>query len=283
MKLLLITIAFILVAVPSHATWLGLTQSFKSYGFVAPGGGGSTNYVAGAYYESTTDANLTQASATVNLGTANIQYAAHAFIVAGAAGSASGGSGPVTLVVSGPSINDSGPRTPGDSETVSSDITAESTDAYSETPKKWIGQVTYTLTCTGGCTHTTYSFDFNYGFAKYDDFSNIDFDVQTVECTGRGSAADSSFDIQLIHHKATGWTYAASGFVPGPAAFASSSADHSTESELASGHPFAWKRVSLSEFIKGDDGEGLIIRVITGAANSVTYTNCHIGVDWGIR
>jgi hypothetical protein len=279
----LLIVALLLIAVPSHATWKGYHTEHKSYGFVAPGGGGSTNYVAGAYYESTTDANLTQASATVNLGTANIQYAAHAFVVAGAAGSASGGSGTVTLVVSGTSITDAGTRTPGDSQTVVTDITAESTDAYTETPKKWIGQVTYTLTCTGGCTHTTYSFDFNYGFAKYDDWGNIDFDVQKIECTGRGSAADSSFDIQLIHHKATGWTYAASGFVPGPAAFASSATDHSTESDLANGHPYAWKRVNLDEAIKGDDGEGLIIRVITGAANSVTYTNCHLGVDWGIR
>ena len=100
----------------------------------------------------------TQASATVNHGSTNNPYGAHVGIVAGAAGTASGGTGTVTLVVSGTSwVSTTATRTPADSETIVADITAMSTNSYVETTKRWLGQVTFTLTCTGGCTHTTYA------------------------------------------------------------------------------------------------------------------------------
>jgi hypothetical protein len=222
---------------------------FKSASLTTTASG--TYYTHGYYDAATTDANLTQASATQTHGTANQPYAAHAFIVAGAAGSASGGTGAVEIEVSGTSINDSGTRTGSDTEIIVADITAMSTNAYYETTKKWLGQVTFTLQNAAGSTQTTFSADFNYGFCKYEDYGNVDFTVTDFEVVGVAGASDTSFNIELLHHHDTGWTYAATGFTPGGTVIANMNTDHGTEEDLTNGDSFAYKRANLSTSVTG--------------------------------
>jgi hypothetical protein len=253
---------------------VGGTPNFKSYTFVSRAATGEF-FSAGFYDYSTTDANLTQAALTVNQGSANHPYAAHAFIVAGAAGTTDGSD--LVLTVSGTSINDSGTRTPADSEVIVADATAAATDGYFETNKKWLGQITFTLSSTGG---TTFSFDFNYGLCKYEDFGNRGFTLTDFEFVGLANANDTGFDIEVLHHNDTGWTYAATGFVAGNTPVAQMTVIHSTESDLVNGELFAFKRSGLSTVVDGAALEGLIIRLTIGANNSVSYMDAHLGVQF---
>lgn len=246
------------------------------FSFRSKPGSSGVNYLGGFYDGPSTDASLNQGSPTVTVGSANHPYAAHAFIVAGAAGAATGGSGLVEIEVSGTSITDAGTRTTSDTEVIVADITALATDDYAETAKKWIGQVTYTLQLAGGATHTAFNVDFNYGLAKYNDIGNHDFQLQAFDAIGRAGGNDSNFDLEILHHQATGWTYAASGFIPGSAPISQLTTIYGTESDLANGEPFAFKQTGLSEIIRGEGSEGFLVRVTTGTNNAVEF------LDFGI-
>lgn len=231
----------------------------------------------GSYEFSATDANLTQASTTQTFGTANVSYAAHAFAVTGGAGTVD--TGVIGLRVNGTSINDQGTRTTSDTETIIADITTASLNDYQETAKKWLGQVTYELFTVSG-SPTTFSLDFNYGRAKYDDWFNTDFTITDVQATGFAGANDAAFDIKLMHHQASGWTYSAAAFTPITAAntVASLATDHSTDDQLLSGEHVSWKRDNLSEVIDGTGSEGFLLFVSSSANNAVEYLNLTIGV-----
>jgi len=257
----------------------GVGTVIKSYAYSSPGGATGLFYSAGFYESADLDANLNQGLTTQVFGSANSSYAAHAFIVAGAAGTATGGSGAVIVTVTGTSITDAGVRTGTDSETIVADITALATDQYIESTKKWLGIVTFTLD-VGATGHTAYALDFNYGLAKYEDSQNTDFTIRAVECVGLAGAADTSFNIQICHHEAVGWTYAASGFMPGATTLWDMNVDHGTEQNLINGEHFAWKKTGLSQFINGDTNEGFLVRVTTGANNAVDYMNIHIAVTF---
>lgn len=252
---------------------------FKSYSFISRGSraAAGTYYIAGYYNAPAADANLSQASQTVVLGTANIAYAAHAFLVAGGAGSASGGSGNVEVEVSGTSITDAGVRTTSDTEIIVANIASASLNQYFETDKKWLGQITFTLQNATGATQTTFSFDFNYGYCKYEDFGNRDFTVTDFEAVGLGGANDSSFNIRLFHHTSTGWTYAATGFVPGGTVLFDMSTIHLTEDQIGNGIPFAFKRAGLSQSINGAGSDGLVVEITTGTNNTIEDMNVHLG------
>lgn len=259
----------------------GRVSSFKSYA-ISPASSGTT-YFAGFYHANSTDINLTQAAPTGTHGSANQPEAARAFWVSGGAGSASGGAGTVTVVASGTSITDSGVRTGSDSEMIVPDITATSLDEYFQTDKKWIGSITYTITCTGGCTHTTYSADGNIGHAKFEDFGNsgsLGFTVTDFEIVGQAGANDSGFDVDLIYHSCTGWTYAATGFVPGDGAIASLDTDYGAESDLTNGEFFSYKRDNLSTDVDTTAAckEGVLGEIKTGANNAIDFATAHIGV-----
>jgi hypothetical protein len=248
--------------------------TFKSYNVTTQGlGAGPTIYAAGYYESNAADANLDQAGPTATFGTANASYAAHAFIVAGGAGVTDGSD--LVLTVSGVSITDAGIRTVADSEVIVADCTAAALNGYYETTKKWLGQITYTLTSTAG---TAFSFDFNYGFAKYEDFGNIDFTVTDFEAVGYAGANEANFDIELLHHSITGWTYNAAAFVPGGTVIVQLSTDHSTDDQLVSGEHFAFKRAGFSTAITGSGSEGVLARVTTTANNAIEYLNIHIGI-----
>ncbi|MHC4762832.1 MAG: hypothetical protein ACYS71_05600 [Planctomycetota bacterium] len=251
----------------------------RSYTFTSRGVGAGIFYIAGYYNAPAADANLNEGSPTVVLGTANISYAAHAFLVAGGAGAAAGGAGAVEIEVSGTSITDAGVRTPGDTQVIVADITTLALNQFAETSKKWIGQVTYTLQNASGSTQTTFSVDFNYGFNKYEDFGNKDFTLTDFECVGLGGAADSSFNIRLLKQDVSNWTYSAAAFVPGGTELLNMNSIHSTEQDVANGIPFAFKRSGLSETVDGNDSEGLVVEITTGANNTVQDMDVHIGVD----
>lgn len=261
------------VAVPDQTN-----TALKSYTFSSRGIIQGTYYVGGFYEAPAADCNLDEGSTTQTLGGANVPYGAHAFLVAAAAGAAAGGSGAVTIVVSGTSVTDLGVRDASGTETIVADITGMSTDAYYETTLKWIGQVTYTLT-VGATGHTTYNADFNYGFAKYEDFANRDFTIRDFETTGLAAANDSSFDVQLLHHKDTGWTYSAAAFVPGTGALISLVGTYSTESDTDSASYFAYKRTGLSTAVTGTDIGGTLVKIICGQNNTVQRMDVHVGVE----
>jgi hypothetical protein len=255
-------------------------NNFKSYAFSSPLGTTGAFYAAGYYEAPAADTTITQASATQTLGGANLAHGAHAFIVASGPGSASGGAGTVEIEVSGTSITDAGARITSDTEVLTTDITTMSTDDYLETSKKWLGQVTYTIQPSGAGTHTTYSATFNYGLCKYEDWGNRDFEVTDFEMVGLAGANDSSFDIELLHHKATGWTYDAAAFVAGNGAVVKMSDDYSTESNLSTNDQFAYKRAGLSTDVTGSGSEGVVVRITTGSNGAVRNSSIHIGVEF---
>ena len=134
-----------------------------------------------------------------------------------------------------------------------------------------MGQITYTLTGAAG------SFDFNYGFVKYDDFGNRDFTLTDFEATGYAGANETGLDIELLHHEPTSFVYNATAFDPNTTALISLSTDHGTNDDVANDNNFAYKRAGLATAIAGSSSEGLIIRVNTATNNSMAYMNFHIG------
>lgn len=252
----------------------GNTPSFKSYTFRSKDAIGGTHYVGGFYQSPVSDANLTNASPFITYGEANHPYAAHAFVVSGGNGSTDGSD--LVLTVSGTSITDAGVRTESDTQVIEATTADSVLNSYHETPKKWLGVVTFTLSSTDG---TAFSYSFNYGFCKYEDWGNRDFTITDFECTGSPNMNDSGFDIELLHHKATGWIYNPTVFTPGAPPIYQMTNIHSTESDLNSDEPFAFKLADLSVPVDGGDSEGTIIRVTTGVNNSVFYMNIHLGVN----
>lgn len=253
----------------------GTVPVLKSYNFSARSASSGTYYNAGFYEAAAADSNLTNASTTQTLGTANAAHASHAFIVAALAGVTDGSD--LVLTVTGTSITDAGVRTGSDSQVIVSDCTTSSLNTYYETSKKWIGQITFTLSSTGG---STFNYDFNYGLAKYEDFGNRSFTLTDFEVTGLANSNDSGFDVILYKHSQTGWTYHASAFVPGNSVLAQLSTIHGAEREAVSGDQIAFKRAGMSTAIDGSASEGLVIAIITTVNNSLSYLNSHIGVTF---
>jgi hypothetical protein len=250
----------------SHTTPISAT-------IVNPGTVTGDFFLHGFYDAPVADSNLTNASTTQTHGAANSSHAAHAIVVAAAAGVTDGSD--LVLTVTGTSITSAGVRTTGDSETIVADCTASSTDQYYETTKHWLGQVTYTLTSSGG---GTFNYDFNYGFAAYDDISDSNFLLDHFVFEWYGKTADTNWDIHVVHHKSTGWTYHASAFVPGPPDLYSLTVDHSTDNKLIANDYGRWKRTGLSDSILGASNEGLIVHVTTSVNNSLNWCNSSIFV-----
>lgn len=253
---------------------IGGESVFKSYTFAARAGSSGEFFQAGFYDYAVADADLTQASLTVTHGGANAPYGAHAFIVSEGNGTTDGSD--LVLTVTGTSITDAGVRMAADSEVIEATAAASPTDTYFETSKKWIGQITYTLSSTGGAT---FDYTFNYGFAKYEHFGAEAFIVTDFESVGEPNADDAGFNIQLLHHNSTGWTYSAAAFVAGNTPVLDMNVDYSTESDIDGGVPFAYERTGLSISVGAGAAEGVIVRVTTAANGSITFMDTHIGVD----
>lgn len=240
--------------------------------FTTQGIGAGTYYNYGFYDFSATDANLTQASPTVTWGLSGWAHQSHPFAVCGGTGSVTGG-GRVALVAEGDIYNDFGQSLIGSIDTIITDIENVSLNEYYEATK-FNSLVTYRLVVAEGAP-TAYSLDFNYGFAKYDDSFNRDFYLVGIETTGLAAANDNGFNIELLHHTNTGWTYAATGFEAGNGVLTQFS-DMSPNDELKNNRPFAWKSLNLGDFIEGSQSEGVVLRITTGANNSVQQMNTKI-------
>lgn len=248
--------------------WTTPVSTFKSYS-IADAGNAGTFYIGGFYRAPSAAATLTiGGTVTQTYGTAGKAIGAHAFCVASGAGGAD-----LVLTVTGISITDAGVRNDADSEIIVADCDTATTDAYYETSKKWLGQITYTLSGAAG------SFAFNYGWAKYEDFGNRDFTITDFEITGKTGASETGLNVEVLHHESTAFVYSAAAFVPNITAVYSLATDYGTNNDVASEN-FAWKRAGLSEAITGSGLEGTIIRITTAVNNSIDYFNAHLGVSF---
>ena len=249
----------------------GPELNWSSYHFVS--GASATYYSGGGFYHGdAVDANLTNVSPSFTHGTANEPSGAHMFWVFG--GSAVTGGGTAFLNISGSWVDDDGNMI--DAEiTLISDLSLLSVDDYTETTQKWLGQVKYKLGCTGTCT--TFTADGNTGHSKYADFQDNDFTIRAIEVIGEGGAADTGFDVCIKHHDGEGWTYAATGFVPGNGDLACLATDYGANNDISSGGLISWDR-NFDTFISGSTNEGLIIEITTTANNSVRSLDIKYGI-----
>ncbi|KKK81802.1 hypothetical protein LCGC14_2809790, partial [marine sediment metagenome] len=245
----------------------------KSFSFSSPAGSSGTFYRGGNYFAPAGEAVLTNVSPTVTLGSANISYAMHAFAVAKGDGATDGSD--LVLTVTGASIDDEGNYNGSDSQVLVADalLATFATDTYGETPNKWTGQITITLSSTGG---GTFNCSFNYGYAKYEDLMNQALSLTGLEVSGFAGANDTGFNIRLLYHSPTGWTYNASAFVPGGTVLANQNTDHSTDSELKNGEPINYKRTDLNQDVAGAGAEGLVIEITTTANKAVEFIDLHL-------
>lgn len=245
----------------------------RSYNFTSNGIGADTYYVAGSYDGPTDDANLTQVSPSVSFGTANNAYGAHAYIVAGGAGSVDAGQ--VGVYVIGTTQNDVTGKIDLDTAIITDDITSLSLNEYLETPEKFDSTAVWEFYTVSG-SPATYSLDFNYGYAKYEDFGNVDFTVTGFEVTGLGGATDVSFDLTFLHHSSVGWIYAATGFIPGNTVIADWSDKKAPSDNIINNLNFACKWSELNYFVNGDSDEGVIVRIVTGQPNTIQSMSLHL-------
>ena len=231
------------------------TESEKAWSFVSPAGSSGTFYVGGYYFFNSGNSTFV---APQTLGTANLSYAAHAFIVASDAPASD-----TVITITGTTINDEGVRN-GSATAELTVLAAGAPNDYYETPEKWIGQMTFTFTSGDNTVN------YNWGMCKYWDNNNNHFRVVGIEVTGTaGTGNDANPNVSLLHHKTTGWTYNAGSTPSPPAAVADMNTDHGTESQFSNSQPFAWKRSNLSEEIDGGHSEGTIIQWDTTANKAV--------------
>lgn len=236
-------------------------------------GTATAHYVAGFYDWSATDANLTQASPTITHGAADLTRAAHVGIVPQGAGSVD--SGQVGIRAVGTLDSETGAQTPAQTRVITDDITTLAGNIMVETTDKFSGTVSIELYVVSG-TPTVYSLDFNYGYSKYEDFANADFSLATLEAVWEGNATDTGMNIELIHHRSPGWSYAATGFVAGNGFICQRSVDQATNYNVSSGIYGAYKRIDLDEFIEGSGTEGVLLRVTTDTINSIASMDIHM-------
>ena len=244
-----------------------------SYNFTSNGVLADTYWKGGFYKWNATDASLSQASDTVGYGTAGKAYAAHASIVAGGAGVVD--TGQVGLRVTGTLDSEEGTQTAAQTAIITDDITTLTLNNYYETSEKFSGDIVFELYVVSG-TPTAYSLDFNYGYSKYEDFQNRDFTVTSFEVTWQGGANDSGFDIALLHHKTTGWTYAATGFEPGDGDICRKSVDQAIDGNVVNGEDGAYKRTNLNVYVDGGASEGVLVQIITGANSTIQTADIHV-------
>lgn len=249
----------------------------KTFHITTQGLGSGTFYSGGFYEASDVDANLTQVATTVTFGDANHPYAAHAFVLLG--GACTTDASTVSLTVSGTSISDSMVRTAADSEVITTDCTGASPNDYLETTKRWLGTYTITMASAGA---TAFAADFNYGYAQYADLNSQDYIVKSFGCVGLAGANDAGFDLELLYHRPLGWTYAATGFVPGDSALIQTSTILAPEDDLTNGQHFVFEAKGLSDEITASAQEGVLIRVTTTQNNSIEYIDCTMGV-WFVQ
>ena len=245
----------------------------RAYSFTSADAAAGTHYRAGFYGWATTSVALNQGSLSVVHGAADLTKAAHVGIVAAAAGIVD--TGQVGIQVTGTLDDETGPQTASQTAVITDDITTLTTNMMMECIEKFSGAVTLSLYTVSG-SPAAYSVTINYGFSKYEDILNIDGTVVGFSAVWEAGANDTVFNIKLKHHKAAGWTYAASGFEAGNGSICERLVDQAIASDLSSGEDGAYKRIGLNQFIKGSEKEGIIIEIETGSTQSIRSMDIHV-------
>ncbi len=211
-----------------------------------------TYYVGGSYMFASTDNDFNPAA---TYGTALGSYAAHIFFVAAA------GATDTEITVTGTTITDAGVRTASDTEVVQ--INNASADTYYETNKKFLGQVS--IEKTAGTDRLL-----NYGWCKYWDNQNQDFTIKGGEATWYANNA-GAFDVQLIHHKATGWTYNAGAAATPPDPLFNMATLHGPELNTVANEYGAVKIIDPGTFVEGSANEGILGAIVTSVNNQIHF------------
>jgi len=241
------------------AVWKEVGSNFQSmhisWSYVSPPASFGTEYVGGFYKFGTTS--YTPAGGTV-LGTANVAYGAHAFIVLGAS------STDMVVRVTGTSITNAGVRVASDTEDI--DTSGGVLNDYFETTKKWIGQITISLQSGTGVA-------INDGLCKYWNNWGTDFRVTGLDIKGIAGANDTGVNFGLIYHNPTGWTFNSGAPCTPPNPLVSFQGDYDTEYQLVVDEPFSWKRIGLTPIILGNQQQGIIGLITTSANNAIRSLN----------
>jgi hypothetical protein len=230
-----------------------------------------SNYVGGFY-------NLVAANATLTIGGTVTQTHGTALnatgvrVIAVVSGASAGAT---VLTVTGISIDDNGIRNNADSEILIANCSTISANQFFQTTKKWLGQVTYTL--SGGAAGNALSF--NYGSIRAKSNNNTNFIITSLVFFALGGATDTGINLELIHHKTTGWTYSAAAFTyPTANRIIMLSTDYGANTRIASGLYVNWRRSNLSTLISGKTiGEGYVVRITTTANNSIRWGYVRMG------
>jgi hypothetical protein len=245
----------------------------RSYGFTSVGIGAGTYWKGGFYDWSSTSINLTQASLTQTHGTVGRAYAAHVGIVPNGPGTVD--TGKVGLRVVGIQDSETGVQLADQTGIITEDITTLTANIMAETVEKFSGQISIELYVVSGVP-TAYSLTFNYGYSKYEDLENRNVTITAVECVWQGNALDTEFDVALLHHKSTGWTYAATGFNPGDGDIVRKSVDQILAGDVVNNEDGSWKRVDINQFIEGNALEGILFQIITTQNNTIQTMDIHL-------
>jgi hypothetical protein len=230
--------------------------------FQSPGGSTGVDYYGGFYQFFSGNNNF---GGVVTFGSVNAAKAAHFFVVLGELAVDE-----ITITVTGTSITDAGVRTPADTDTIVIP-NATPVDTYFETPKKWLGQVSVTV--TSGTPKQC-----NYGYSKYWDNGNRDYTVTGFEVTWLGGANDANPNIQLIHHSPIGWTYNAGSTPSHPTPIADMAAIYGAEKQVVNGEHGAFKVTGVTVDIDGSVDEGTIWAITNSSNNAFELGNILMSV-----
>ncbi len=194
-------------------------------------------------------------STIIDFGITDVAIGGHLFIVTGEVPVDE-----VTITITGTSVTDElGPAQTSNFETIVIPALTP-VNTYFQTDVKWICEIQ--IETTSGTP-----INCNYGGAKYWDNLNRDFTITAIEATWMGGAADTTADLHVIHHKATGWTYTSGSAIP-PAPIFSHKDDYGVASATALNIEGAWKRTGLTTFVEGTGGEGIFIGVTSSIQKS---------------
>jgi hypothetical protein len=148
-------------------------------------------------------------------------------------------------------------------------VVMPSTDAYdtfTETDSSWIGDIIIERVSIADSARSS-----NVFLARYWHNNESDFTVKGINVDHFSHGTDNGFDFLILHHKASGWSYNATGITAGdfPDSIATKIADQTaTFDNVAAIKGAGWYRNDLSTAINADTNEGIVLRVITTVNNA---------------
>ena len=231
---------------------------------------GSGAWLAGYYHAPKESIILDQTSPSGTFGSPLVMYGGHFFVVCGGTPVTDGG--PVILTVTGTALLEPGLRYESYSESI--ELHDHDVDCMVQTEARWLGEVTMTLSSAGA---TAFSAEFNYGYALFETFGGRPYKLDSVEIMGSAGDNDDEFDVVFFQHKEhDGWVFNATDFEPG-VLLASMKYVVGAESNLGKNQPFGGYKKEIEQYYRGDQREGVVIKMITGSDKSVPNLTLHLG------